>query len=110
MLGKSLRAAIGALAIAAFSTIGISTTQAQTMSDRYVAPAPENTSHMVWGFGGGLNTNMAFGSYNPDGTAISGNRNGTDYRPEAHLLLEVPIAQDLAFAPRISYQNLGTRL
>lgn len=118
MLSKTLRTALGALAIAACSTLGMNTVHAQTamssepstdLTSRFYS-VPENSSRLVWGVGGGMNANMGYGDYHPAGSTATGTRNGTDFQPEAHLLLEVPVANNLAFSPRISYNNLSTKL
>ena len=84
MFSKTLRTTIGALAIAACSTLGMSSVHAQTamsnetstdLTSRFYS-VPENSSRLVWGVGGGMNANMGYGDYHPAGSTATGTRNG----------------------------------
>jgi len=101
---KSIRRTLAVAAIAAFTTIGLtSSANAQMFGDR------GHEEHTTIGVGAGYNTNFASGDYNPAGNNSTFMR-GTWHTPSFHIAAEIPMTSELAFQPRISYNDLSGKL
>jgi len=91
-------------AVASFAVFSMSTSaDAQMFSTQ-----PTEPQAITLGVGGGVNTNMAFGTFNPSGG--SGYMKGNWETPTFHISGEFPVAKDLMISPRLSYNDFSSVL
>lgn len=103
MFMNSIRKTLGAVALAAVVTLGVSTTsQAQQVS--------EHSDHFAIGIGGGVNTNMANGTFDPTNSGSTFYREGDYQAPSFHVMAEIPLADRITFQPRVSYNDYSSVL
>jgi len=106
MLMKSVRKTLGAICLGLLATFGLaSNASAQMGGDGVLTNEITWPQYLTIGFGGAANLNfISSGTFNtPEGPNFS--RGPGFANPEGHILLEIPIANNMMFAPRIQYSD-----
>lgn len=106
MLMKSVRRTLGAICLGLLATFGVSmNANAQMGGDGVLTNSITWPQHLTIGFGAAADLNfMSSGRFNtPEGPSFT--RGPGFPNPEGHILLEIPIASNMMFAPRVQYSD-----
>jgi len=107
MLSKTFRGILAALVLMVFTTMSVNNAHAQLTRFQSNSLYPVE---MTVGAGGGLNTNLASGTFNPDQTGAMGFRTGDYNVPEFHAMVEIPVTDNLMIVPRVTYNDFSNVL
>jgi len=107
MLSKTIRAFLATFILMVFTSVGVHNANAQLTRFQSNSLYPVE---MTAGVGGGLNTNMANGTFNPSGSGAIPYTIGDYNEPEFHAMVEIPISDNFMLVPRVTYNDFSNVL
>jgi hypothetical protein len=110
---KSIKGILAASLIALFTTINTdaSAQMGRVESGEDIFGFRAHPQQLTVGIGGGVNTNMAWGAYNPMGSSDASFSKGNYHTPNFHVGMELPTGlSNFSLVPRVTYNDLSSVL